>query len=511
MANDYSNFEWRETQKGIWRRDVDEAELFYTSKAKEWEGSGRSFFHMTGHLVLQVSLAPGKSADHVGKQLDEALEMAWATLRYNHPCIASQVTLDPTDSKYYKVYPMESAGWVENTFKRERTGQTGAEWANKDPAAPALPTLNVLSPPSFDSQKVRRDLVFRSPHDIIDGIGTLMLFDNYVRHVAEAYSQGGAYVAPSLDNPALLDNLSPPLRVAADIPSEPSEDVKHRLAILDEKAKAGPYAPLEPLGMPSKSDAKVPGVHKRVEHGLDAASTKQLVDVCKEHNVTPTMAFHAAIPTVIRDLIDRGIENKLVRYINYLLRNERAGCKPPYNGKSHPTGVYHSASSDKMAIDLEVPREGISISDDHRQKEFKVALDTAREFYTSVRYDQHHKDLIPFIFAKGISPLPPTADARAPPVPEQDETAPVSISSMGVIDNVIDNKRGDIEVHDPWVTGEELRNGLGLFLGTYRGCLTVSAAFNDAWHNEAEIRGFLQQVIDIVNLGFFGEKGYKQG
>lgn len=511
MTNDYAKFEWREAEKGVWRRAADEAELFYTSKVKLWEGSGRAFFYMTGHIVLQVSLSSDQSAETVGKELDEALEKAWITLRYYHPCIASQVKLDPEDGNYYKVYEVDPEGWVENTFKKITTGQTGAEWANQDPAAPPLPTLNVLSPPSTDRQRVRRDLVLRSPHDIVDGIGTLMLFDNYVGHVSEAYAQGDAYNIPSLNDAQVLSNLSPPLRVAANIPPEPTDDIKARLAVMEEKAKVGPWAPLEPLGLPSKSAATVPGVHKRVEHGLDPEATKQLVQACKEHNVTLTMAFHAAIPTVIRDLVERGDESKLVRYINYLLRNERASCTPPYNGKAHPTGVYHSASSDKMAVDLEIPRKGVAVSDEHRQKEFKVALDIAREFYTSVRYDKHHKDLVPFIFARGISPLPTTVDAKPPPVPEPDEVAAVSISSMGVIDKIIDPKRGDIEAHDPWVTGEELRNGLGLFLGTYRDSLVVSAAYNDAWHTEEETQAFLRQVIEIVNLGIFGVKDYKQG
>lgn len=511
MASDYSRFEWREAEKGVWRREADEAELFYHSLSKHWAGTGRSFFHMTGHMVLQVPVQDEQSVDTVGEQLDAALQKAWVTLRYDHPCIAAQIKLDPVDGKYYKVYPVDSESWVEDTLKRELTPQSGAQWANNDPPAPSLPTLTVLSPSSTDNKLVRRDLVLRSPHDIIDGIGTLMLFDNYVRHASEAYAQGNAYTIPSLNDDAVIKNLSPPLRVAANVPPEPSDDIKARNASIDEKQKAGLWGNLEPLGVPCKTDVKIPGVHKRVEHGLSPEATKQLVEICKKHDVTPTMAFHAAIPTVVRDLVDRGSMNRSVRYISYLLRNERASCSPPYNGKAHPTGVYHSASSDKMAVDLEVPRQGTNVSDEDRQKEFKVALGTAREFYTSVRYDRHHKDLVPFIFARGICPLPSTADAKPPPIPDQAETAPVSISSMGVIDKVIENKRGDIEVHDPWVTGEELRNGLGLFLGTYRGSLTVSAAYNDAWHDEAEIQRFLRQVIDIVNLGLFGVKDYKQG
>jgi hypothetical protein len=69
---------------------------------------------------------------------------------------------------------------------------------------------------------------------------------------------------------------------------------------------------------------------------------------------------------------------------------------------------------------------------------------------------------------------------------------------MGKIDTVIQSTQGNIEVYDPWVTGEELGNGYGAFLGTFRGRLCLSAAYNDAWHNKEETLEFLGRCKDIV-------------
>jgi hypothetical protein len=74
----------------------------------------------------------------------------------------------------------------------------------------------------------------------------------------------------------------------------------------------------------------------------------------------------------------------------------------------------------------------------------------------------------------------------------------VSISSTGRVDSIIAPDQGEIHVYNPWVTGEELSKGLGLFLGTYRGELCLSAAYNDAWHTEDEVLDFLQRCVDVV-------------
>ena len=74
---------------------------------------------------------------------------------------------------------------------------------------------------------------------------------------------------------------------------------------------------------------------------------------------------------------------------------------------------------------------------------------------------------------------------------------------MGIVDRIIEARRGVFEVHDPWVTGEELGTGLGVFLGTWEGELRVSVAWNEAWHEEEEVRGYLGELVE----GAFGGMG----
>jgi hypothetical protein len=72
---------------------------------------------------------------------------------------------------------------------------------------------------------------------------------------------------------------------------------------------------------------------------------------------------------------------------------------------------------------------------------------------------------------------------------------------MGVLDKVIRHNYGSFSVDNPWVTGEELGTGLGMFLDTWKGRLTLSAAYNDAWHGKEEVLDVLNRCNDIAFQG----------
>jgi hypothetical protein len=92
---------------------------------------------------------------------------------------------------------------------------------------------------------------------------------------------------------------------------------------------------------------------------------------------------------------------------------------------------------------------------------------------------------------------PTSENPEKTPVPALNLSPSVSISSMGVLDKIISPQHGPFKISNPWVTGEELGTGLGLFLGTWEGKLNLSAAHNDAWHSEEEVMSFLRHCRDV--------------
>lgn len=508
MSQAYPSLLWRETSPGIWQRDVDEAEKFYYALAKLYEGNGRMFFAMTGHLSLSVDIPQGQTREAVEQRLETALRHGWLALRYQHPTIASRVSHDLATGQVIKTYRTrltDRDAWLAETFVPIATGETGEEWANSDPPAPKVPTLFVVKPRtastgSETSSAVRLDLVLRSPHEIVDGIGTLYMFNNLMRLVADAYDAGSTYETPRFDG-SEIKNLSPPFRVAANVPTELTDRQKQHLADQNahKAAASQDVGGIKVLALPYRQSAVAPSKHQRIALDFSERDTAALVAACKSLKATVTQAFHAAIAMAVRDVQDRKSEAQQVRYVNYILRNERRSCVDPYNTPKHAVSVYHSVSGRALTVDMTLPASGETVDPADRASEFRSIVEKMRDFYEAVRDDADHYALSLPIWEAGCPELP-KSDAF-PPVPPPNPKPSVSISSMGNVDAVIASKHGQIEVDKPWVTGEELGNGLGLFLGTFRGRMSLSAAYNDAWHSKAEVEDFAYRCKDIVLAG----------
>jgi hypothetical protein len=496
----YNDLIWKETEEGRWERNIDEAEQFYTTLAKKFGGTGRTFFAMTAHVSFSVPLEGRSSFNEVVT----ALRSAWLQLRYDHPTIASWVEYDTKSNRCKKVYNALPHGdnlcrqaWVDDTFKVVSSGQTGKEWCNSDPPVPKLPTLFLLTRP-ISNDNYEADIVLRSQHDIIDGIGSLHLLNNLFK-----------YASLFLENPAAASvefccewkNLSPPMRVAASIPNslEPEQQVR-----LEEiyKRNSSLRQGVEIATVPFKRGPVIPERHQRVELNLNLDESSQILKAAKSSGASVTHVYHAAIALVMRDLQERRRDERKVRYISYSLINERPLCQKPFNSPQHAASVYHSISGLSLAIDLDVPSstgEQTPITSAARKNEFIDVLEQVKKYYITIRDDKEHILLAPSYWAHATPDYP--TGTTIPPVPAPNEEPSISISSLGVVDKILSSKHGAFNLESPWVTGEELGTGLGLFLGTFRGRLCLSAAYNDAWHDESGAMKVLRDCNELVVHG----------
>ncbi|KAI9035133.1 uncharacterized protein KD926_004484 [Aspergillus affinis] len=505
----YENLHWRETSPGRWERDIDEAEQFYTTMARVYEGSGRVFFAMTGHISLSVPVQKDSSHRETLDRVYGALRRAWLQLRYDHPTIASWTEFNSVSQKCKKVYQefgsdLTKDVWLDHTVQVVSTGVTGQEWCNQDPPVPKLPTIIMVIPsvkPSQENGFFHCDLVLRCHHDVIDGIGTLHLLDNLIKNASGAYDRLSTPSNLAFGNES--KNLSPPLRVAASIPTTLSSEQQaqfDKLAAYNASLRSG----VEIAALPFTRGAQTPGKHQRVALTLSRDHTQKILTACKKMGSSVTHAYHAGIAIIVRDLQARSAEERTVRYFNYCLINERSHCNPPYNTPSHAASVYHSVSGRSLIVDMTVPAIGDkteAASESAETSEFKRVASEIKQHYLEICDDTGHIPKVPHYWAKGTPPYPEPDEYPVPPVPGPNESPSVSISSMGVIDNIIALTRGVFQLSDPWVTGEELGTGLGVFLGTFRGRLALSAAYNDAWHNKEEAVDFLTQCNEVVCRG----------
>ncbi|KAJ5173187.1 hypothetical protein N7492_005780 [Penicillium capsulatum] len=480
---------WARTGRRRWERDTDEAESFYTTLARRFQGTGRTFFAMTAHVSFSVPRVQ-ESAELTDVQVTQALQKAWLQIRYDHPTIASWVYFHEEKKRCRKSYetpnnPDEMQAWLDETFRIVCTSQSSQEWCNSDPPVPKLPTLFFLKHPNSHLY----DLVLRAEHDIIDGVGSLHLLNNIFIHASAAFDSPGDFGAPQFGDE--WRNLSPPFRIAAGIPSSPSTMQKDRL---DRMIKQNSLLRTgnEIATVPFKSGPTIPGRHQRVSLKLNRDSTQKVLDSCKTIRASVTHVYHAALALVLRDVQQRP-EARKVRYINYALINERGNCQHPYKTSAHAVSVYHSVSGQNLVIDMIV---AASSNNKDKRREFHQVVDQVKGYYQAIRDDNEHVNLAPFYWALSTPPYPPGPEA--PEIPLPNEAPSASISSLGIIDNIIVPTHGSFELDDPWVTGEELGTGLGLFLGTFRGSMCLSVAYNDAWHTEQEAMDFIDRCNALV-------------
>lgn len=126
--------------------------------------------------------------------------------------------------------------------------------------------------------------------------------------------------------------------------------------------------------------------------------------------------------------------------------------------------------------------------------EYLSILTKVKEFYLGVQADPEHVAMVPLYF-DAITPAYP---AEIPEVPPPNKCPSISISSLGVLDKIIQPQHGAFTLSDPWVTGEELSPAIGVFLGAWRGRLEISAAYNDAYHNEKRASELLERIKTTV-------------
>lgn len=499
---------WREVSPGQYERDIDEAEQFYTSMAKTWEGTGHTYFAITACTGLSVPRSTNLEGSDLDAHVEQALQYAWKKIRYDHPTLAAPVEFDAFTKRCRKVYHSlaenEIEAWMDETFKLVDTGQTGEDFANSDPPVGRYATLYLITLPDHTNANephLRRDLVFRSPHDLIDGIGTLTLINNLLGHMTTCFEASTPLQVIFGDE---QKNLSPPLRIAAGIPLSPSAEQKTKLAAI-QCSNASARANHTVLSIPLSSILTHPRNSQRVAIHLTVSETSALLAKAKFLSTTPTQIFHTGIALALRNLQPQTTAPEFTRYISYSLINLRHCCIPPYHKPRHAASVYHCVSAGHLGVDLTIPTAGQE-SEIQSPSEFLEALDQVHTFYQTAKIDADYLSIAPSLFSS-VTPTYPCLSS--PPIPEPNLTPSISLSSLGILDKIIQPRHGEFTVMEPWVMGAEYSTGIGAFLGTWGGRMGVSAGYNEAFYGRGQVVRLLGDVRRIVleGMGVLEETG----
>jgi hypothetical protein len=460
---------------------------------------------MTGCVEFSVGFSKHDDISQVERRVETALRKSWRRLRYDHPTLASAVEYDVSSQACKKVYETlvdgaEELEWMNKSFIVINNGQSGNDFCNSDPPVEKYAMLYLIIPPAqaeaAKQNTVRRDIVFRCYHDVIDGIGTLMLFNNLFRLAGQAYDLQDDY--PEIQFGNEHHNLSPPLRTAACIPKEATSAQRDRAQLIISTNAQSANHP-NPIFIPFDAGLGTPSANRRTALYLSEEETSAILQKCKEANVSATEAFHAGIVLAVADLQERKDRPWQGRYINKCLINLRAFCVSPFDTAQHAAAVYHSGSGRTFIIDVTIPaKTSPPETIETRREHFAAVVRHIKSFYTTVRSDPDHIAMVPLYYS-AITPPHPTSPCSA--IPPANPRPSVSISSLGIVDRMIEARHGSFALENPWVAADELSTGVGVFLATWKGRLCLSAGFNTAFHAEVEVRDFLEMVRAAVRAG----------
>jgi hypothetical protein len=244
-------------------------------------------------------------------------------MRYQCPILTSRVEYDPDTKIWKRAYELADdervlEWWMHETFNLIRTGQQADEFVMSDTPVPNAAIF--VFPGKLNTEQVvsgtyKYEIIFRSGHDVIDGMATYALLDNLMRHAAYAFEckDGGINVLFGDE----YKKLFPPFRVALGLPPETFDSLARARvdAIRDQRIKDRTGA----LSFPCKRGVSVLGKTHRVVVAFTVEESKAVLAACKLREPTATPVFHSAIALAMRDLQPRETSPREGKYVSYVI------------------------------------------------------------------------------------------------------------------------------------------------------------------------------------------------
>ncbi|KAJ5526327.1 hypothetical protein N7494_012977 [Penicillium frequentans] len=384
---------------------------------------------------------------------------------------------DETGARFRYTVPSQTEldAWVQESFIVDNGSSANEKIEGEQPSSMFL----LFYLPST------RELLFRTPHWRIDGIGLMDLQNAFLRILANVpsatiYLDGSEakYLTPSLDGAAAV-----PLEVTP----ETTQSTDDEIAVYQQ-------------GQPSISIATLPNViptaTRRIFSRFAPEITTRIISACKTRGLTVTAAMHAAMVVAILPNIQHNFDPTTRgqsggKYTAFNAFDLRKYVAPPFNGPAAAVNVYHTGIP--FSIDLEVDMSFESIAA-KMLKQYKrdLSKDDPRNVFQFLA--QYVGKVLSVFGSPASDPL------RAPAYPE--------LSSLGrVNDHIVAKHEGSastIEVEDWWVAIENISRLLIPHVWTWNGELVLSVNFNESFYEYAVVSQFLegwkQTITEVLGV-----------
>jgi len=319
--------------------------------------------------------------------------------------------------------------WMEHTFTINCGPQTTEEILDSDPPVPfpALLVFPVAEPEYSRLGTTKYSIIFRSGHDVIDGMAAYAFLDILLSYTSEAFMFKENI--PDVTFGSEHKTLPPSLRAILGVSiSKAFTDLELR-AVRDKRSKDRENA----LSVPAKQGTSMPGKTRFSTLSSSADKSRAIIKACKSSGTTVTQVIHAAIALAVRDLQPRGDVQRKEKYVSYAITSFRKYCQEPYNGPEYDMMICHANSTSLMVIDV-TTSPSATASNRQCPKEFSTVLEQVQTFYETKALP---KDMLKAALC--FAARTPTYPTASSPLPSPNQIASVSLSSRGITDHYVEH------------------------------------------------------------------------
>ena len=303
---------WKQTSPTRYQRPFDSLERMYRTISAAGQPLNREHFAITASLRLHFSSQISDPAP--------ALRTAWKRLRYEYPHIAAYGS---GDAYVYDV-PRTDAdveAWLDETFiVVEAAGAEVVEVRSELARLFYFPAT--------------AEVVFRSSHWRIDGIGTCHLLNRLLALLADSREREAA-VQFGDEWKNLCVGLDEAIgAVASDFVTPEMEQAATDILM-------GYVNNLPTIGLPVQRDGSACG-SARCGIKLSSQLTSAVVARCKDLGLSVTTAVHAAIVCATDAERYGNLPSTTKKYTSWSTFDLRRYLPAPYNGAIHAVSIFHT-------------------------------------------------------------------------------------------------------------------------------------------------------------------------
>ncbi|MCJ1387874.1 hypothetical protein MMC18_000717 [Xylographa bjoerkii] len=445
---------WKQVSAGQYERPFDATDFLMKTVCLSAAAYSRE--HWTVNIIARGCFGSSNTDEIIA-----ALRRAWIQTRYNYPFIACV----SEDNKHtYEVANKTSLQeWVLDSFFVE-DGTFDAFLVNVRPRT--YSSIHYFPNSS--------ELVMRSHHWQVDGVGSLNLMNRFF-HFFSADEK-----APTFGDEA--KNLPPGLSEAAGFPTSATQAAEDKA----QEMFLGFVGNLPSIGLAIEAPIQGLGGTRRQNQGFSSSTARLLVAACKQREVSVASAVHAAIAVAAQEM---KTESPIAKnYTSVAAYNYRPYLLSPYNdANAFPMGCYML---------------GLPFS--HSPADFSTHAQEFQKMY----HQPLKRSETPLFEAYDIYADKMAIVLSQPPPPSMPPASQPQLSSLGIMDGrlqaTFSGKRNVSIAHVEVVT-DMMTPGILLYQWSWAGKFFLSANYNEAFCKDDYVEKYLARTQEIL----FQELGVK--